>query len=86
MAETGLFGLIGYFFLIYFLTMIVYKTARKKDLLPFYIPVLVALFPFNAHMAFYGSIWSSVCWILIALFFAKENTIKQSGHSDALKP
>ncbi|GJM04971.1 MAG: hypothetical protein DHS20C09_09620 [marine bacterium B5-7] len=75
MAETGVLGLIGYLLIFYPLIILAKQSPLKKELLPFFIPVLVALFPFNAHMAFYGSIWSSVIWLLIALYFAKGKLV-----------
>lgn len=71
LCETGLIGLTGYLLLLYILISIFRQSPDKTALFPFIIPVFVALFPFNAHMAFYGSIWSSMCWLLIALFFTK---------------
>jgi len=70
MVETGVLGLLGYFILIYLLINGALCRNKLKNELPFLIPVLVALFPFNAHMAFYGSIWSSMSWWLIAVYFS----------------
>ena len=75
MAETGLLGLIGYILIFYPLIILAKLNPLKIELLPFLIPVFVSLFPFNAHMAFYGSIWSSVTWLLISLYFAKAKHI-----------
>lgn len=75
MAETGILGLIGYLLIFYPLIILAKQNPLKAELLPFLIPVFVALFPFNAHMAFYGSIWSSVLWLLIALYFTKAKLI-----------
>lgn len=71
LAETGLVGFLGYLFALYLITHVVWRSKDQKGLLPFFIPVLVALFPFNTHMAFYGSIWSSMIWLLITLYFTK---------------
>tara|TARA_R110002073_G_scaffold6555_1_gene38570 strand:- start:480 stop:1751 length:1272 start_codon:yes stop_codon:yes gene_type:complete len=75
MAETGILGLIGYLLIFYPLIILAKQSPLKEELLPFLIPVIVALFPFNAHMAFYGSIWSSVIWLLLALYFTKAKLI-----------
>jgi len=72
LVETGAIGLIGYLLLIYLLIKDIYMRGKLKSELHFLLPVLVALFPLNAHMAFYGSIWSSMIWLLIALYFARS--------------
>ncbi|MCG8379797.1 MAG: O-antigen ligase family protein [Proteobacteria bacterium] len=69
LAETGIVGFSGYLLLIYFVVSIVIQSNNRRVLFPFLIPVLVAIFPFNAHMAFYGSIWSSMIWLLLSLYF-----------------
>ncbi len=71
LAETGLIGLLGYLLGLYLLVRVIQQSERKEKLFPFFIPVIVAMFPFNAHMAFYGSIWSSMIWLLLSLYFAK---------------
>ena len=75
MCETGLVGLMGYFFALFFLFKFVLQQKTKKHLLPYFIPVAVALFPLNAHMAFYGSIWASIIWLLTSLCFAKAKNL-----------
>lgn len=70
LAETGLIGLLGYLFAFYLITNILLSLNKRKDLLPYFIPVVVALFPLNTHMAFYGSVWSSMVWLLLYLYLA----------------
>lgn len=77
MVETGVFGLLSYFILIYILINGVLRRNKLKNEFPFLIPVLVALFPFNAHMAFYGSIWSSMIWWLMAVYFSSIRLSEQ---------
>jgi O-antigen ligase len=79
MVETGVCGLLGYFILIYLLINGVFHRNKLKNELPFLIPVLVALFPFNAHMAFYGSIWSSMIWWLMAVYFSSIRLSEQQS-------
>ncbi len=71
LCETGVVGFIGYIFFITYLCIFIFKRRTKKYLVPYLIPVLVAVFPLNAHMAFYGSVWASVIWLLISLCYAK---------------
>ena len=70
MAETGLIGLGGYFLFLYLLLWGFMRRGNRAAEFPYLLPVLVALFPLNAHMAFYGSIWASVSWWLIAFYCA----------------
>ena len=70
LAETGLIGLLGYITFIYIILHGFFKRRAFAKEFPFLIPVIVALFPLNAHMAFYGSIWSSMSWWLIAIYFS----------------
>ncbi len=74
LAETGLIGFIGYLLALYLIAQMLQK-SNNKNLFPFFIPVIVAMFPFNTHMAFYGSIWSSMIWLLLSLYFAKVKLI-----------
>jgi O-antigen ligase len=75
LAETGLIGFLGYLLALFLIVKITRLSNNREDLSPFLIPVFVALFPFNTHMAFYGSIWSSMSWLLLFLFFTKANLI-----------
>tara|TARA_B100001250_G_scaffold93160_1_gene77612 strand:- start:297 stop:950 length:654 start_codon:yes stop_codon:yes gene_type:complete len=70
LAETGIIGLVGFLLLFYFLIKQRKIIKNISYEFVFLIPVLVSLFPFNAHMAFYGSVWSSMIWLLMALYFA----------------
>jgi O-antigen ligase len=69
LSETGLVGFLGYIFALYLIIWIMRKSKKQQVIFPFFIAVMVAMFPFNTHMAFYGSIWSSMVWLLIALYF-----------------
>jgi len=70
LAETGIIGLVGFLSLFYFLIKSRRKIKNISYEFVFLIPVLVSLFPFNSHMAFYGSIWASMIWVLIAIYFS----------------
>jgi len=70
LAETGIIGLVGFLSLFYFLIKSRRKIKNISYEFVFLIPVLVSLFPFNSHMAFYGSIWSSMIWLLMAIYFS----------------
>ena len=75
LTETGIIGLAGYLLMIYLLIRI-WRQHDKLAVFPYLLPVLVALFPLNAHMAFYGSIWSSMLWLLIMLLFCHLRLIQ----------
>ena len=68
LAETGVIGLVGFLLLFYLLIKSIRYTANSFNGFVFLVPVVVAIFPFNAHMAFYGSVWSSMIWLLIAFY------------------
>ena len=70
LAETGLIGIIGLMLLYYLIFTSRKKIKNLSYEFVFLIPVLVSIFPFNSHMAFYGSIWSSMVWLLIAFYFS----------------
>ena len=68
LAETGVIGLVGFLLFFYFLVKSIRYATNSFDEFVFLVPVVVAIFPFNAHMAFYGSVWSSMIWLLIAFY------------------
>ena len=68
LAETGVIGLVGFLLLFYFLVKSIQYATNSFDEFVFLVPVIVAIFPFNAHMAFYGSVWSSMIWLLVAFY------------------
>ena len=70
LAETGLIGLTGFLLLCGLIIKSTGYIVSSSYGPVFLIPVIVAIFPFNVHMAFYGSIWSSMIWLLIAFYFA----------------
>ena len=70
LVETGVIGLVGFLLLFYFLIKLRRKIKNISYEFVFLIPVLVSLFPFNSHMAFYGSVWSSMIWLLMAIYFS----------------
>jgi O-antigen ligase len=65
-VETGLIGLVGYGL---FVSILLSRLRRAADGIQagFAIAALAATFPLNAHLAFYGSYWSSLAWPLVAL-------------------
>lgn len=67
LVETGLIGLAGY--VIFFILMARAIKSRLDNVhyLPWFASIIVVIFPFNAHLAFYGSYWSSVVWWFVPL-------------------
>jgi O-antigen ligase len=67
-AETGAIGLAG---LAAFWWLLVSHGWRKyrdnPETAPWLLSVIVAWLPLNAHLAFYGSYWSSVSWWVLVL-------------------
>ena len=76
-CETGVIGLIGYLLFILGFSYWFIKSRHKIKLIPLSIAVIVATLPFNSHMAFYGSYWSSFIWWLIILAFIRWNEVNQ---------
>lgn len=70
LTETGVIGLAGLILFVYFFHRFVRKRRLGMAVYPCWLAVLVATFPINTHMAFYGSYWSSLFWWLMMLFFA----------------
>ena len=68
-AETGVVGLIGYLLaLAVLLRMFLGMNRRQLSLgLPFLLAILVVLFPFATHMAFYAHFMGSLVWWTIAV-------------------
>ena len=67
-TETGLIGLFGYALGLLLLGKAIWR-LRKHDpgATACLIVVAVAWFPLNAHLAFYGSYWSNIAWLMFAL-------------------
>lgn len=62
MCETGLLG----FLLFSFVNFKLIKYYRKY-LDPWLLSGIVAAFPLNLHLAFYGSYWSSILWFFLGI-------------------
>ena len=82
-TETGSIGFFAYLTLLLLLVKFALNRKKLKYEFPFLLSVFVALFPLNAHMAFYGSIWSSMIWWLMAIYFSEirlreQQTFNQS--------
>ena len=62
LCETGLFG----FLLFVFVNVKLIKYYRKYSD-PWLLSGIVAAFPLNLHLAFYGSYWASVLWFFLGI-------------------
>jgi len=69
-AETGLVGFFGYIlFWIIFAKYAGYLLRSKYTFgVAWLITVMLAILPYNAHLAFYGSYWASAIWWVIPFF------------------
>ncbi len=67
--ETGVIGLLGY---ACFLGLLLARLRRAADdtQAAWAISALAAAFPLNAHLAFYGSYWSTLMWLAAAAAMA----------------
>ena len=68
LIETGIIGLIAYALLLIILVRTMWRRRLEDPASAVFLMVaVVAWFPLNAHLAFYGSYWSNIAWIAIAL-------------------
>jgi O-antigen ligase len=68
LIETGVAGLCGYGFALLLILRHMWALRTRELTASAYLMVaLVAWFPLNAHLAFYGSYWSNIAWMLLAL-------------------
>ena len=78
MTETGIIGVTGYllFFILILKEAVKLLRVKNYESLPWVFPVIIAVFPLNMHMAFYGNFLGSLIWVLITLSFMsiKGNT------------
>ena len=76
-VETGVIGVVG-FLLFYFTLLRYWWRGRHSTITGAWTAALLAgTFPFNAHLAFYGSYWSGYLWLLIACTVAA--TLSREG-------
>jgi len=68
-VETGALGLIGYALFLWLLLRRL-RVAEDEIQAAWGIGALAAVFPLNAHLALYGSYWSTLVWLMTALAFA----------------
>lgn len=72
LAESGTLGGIGYVGLLYALLHALRKRiAFDLHAVAWLLAALVAVFPLNAHLALYGSYWSTLLWLLVPLGMAQ---------------
>lgn len=73
-VETGLIGIAG--FVLFYLTLLRHWWRDRRDLnaVAWRAALLAAAFPFNAHLAFYGSYWGGFLWLLIACAVAATSS------------
>ncbi len=91
-AETGLLGILGFLFVLILLTLYLWRHKSAPVFLPALVTLAVFFFPFNAHVAFYGSFYSQLLWWLVAAILAalyhpkpriKPNSRSKQFHSAA---
>ena len=68
LVETGIVGVFGLllFFYLLFRALLAQQQTNPQAAM-WLILALVAWFPLNTHLAFYGSYWSSFAWLFIAI-------------------
>ncbi|MGR8920313.1 MAG: O-antigen ligase family protein [Gammaproteobacteria bacterium] len=69
-VETGIIGLAG-LLLAYGVLLRAFVRARDGPVAPLWLLcALVAWFPLNAHLAFYGSYWATLAWLTVGIGLA----------------
>ena len=66
-AETGVIGLLGYVVLVivFFTRLLRLERAAFISVYPYALTLIVALFPFNGHLGFYGVLSTGVIWRMV---------------------
>ena len=70
-VETGFIGLTGFLLVYLFFLREIFRETKISMKTIWILAVLVAWFPLNTHLAFYGSYWASFVWLLIPLALAQ---------------
>lgn len=79
-VETGVIGLLGLLLFWWHLLRFAAGAIRAgPDTAPWFIAAGVAWLPFNAHLAFFGSYWSSVAWWMLAVSLAAGSPARRTA-------
>ena len=90
MSESGVIGLAGYVLFLYFLFSTSRRYLENESCFTCFIGIFAASFPVNAHVAFYGSYWSSILWWMIIYLVINldgaSRTRSETGRTQPHKP
>lgn len=75
LVETGLIGFFGILVALGFFYFYIKRLVKISQLFPPILCMIVAIFPFNTHMAFYSSYWSSFLWCLMLIIFINSRNL-----------
>ena len=80
-AETGMVGLLGYLVALAVLVRMLLDMNRTQLALgfPYWLAIVVALFPLATHKAFYAHFMGALIWWTIAISFAGLGAVMRSG-------
>ena len=70
MVETGIIGLAGYIGFFLMLLQIHRRSANRPFSDAWRVAALAAVLPINAHLAFFGSYWATVIWLMLSIAVA----------------
>lgn len=83
LVETGVLGLLGFCL---FVALMIRNIYSKRDADPagamWLILAMVAWFPLNTHLAFYGSYWSTFAWLFLAIGAANISAATTKGEGN----
>lgn len=74
LTETGVIGCLGVALFVYLFYRLVKHQKLWFSTYLGLLAILVAVFPFNTHMAFYSSYWGSMFWWLVVMAFLSGTT------------
>lgn len=77
--ETGVIGLVA--FLVFYGRLLarLLRAPRDTPVPAWLVGAAVAWLPLNAHLAFYGSYWSSLAWLVLAIGLAETATAREAA-------
>ncbi|NIP49940.1 MAG: O-antigen ligase family protein [Gammaproteobacteria bacterium] len=84
LVETGLIGLFGLLSAIGVFYFYIKRFTKISQFFPSILCMIVVIFPFNTHMAFYSSYWSSFLWCLILIIFVNSRNLINARQTEKI--
>lgn len=78
-VETGFVGFAGWFVFYALLLRVMWRAAAHAGRPMWLLCAAIASFPLNAHLAFYGSYWATLLWLLVPIGIAAARPAPARG-------